>query len=348
MPWESGPRGRPYYTRTRRENGRVIREYVGVGEVGQRAAEEDEARRRQAEADREADRALAEEIRSLNELADLLELAGPTMVAAVNSPLRHGKITLGGAAMPIHDWTRVTAGTWHAFHLSWIAEIQEALNGGLLPADYYAQAEQIAGPFGPDVLTLQAADEETANGAPGASGGGGVAVATCPPRAPLVAEAEMYEYVLKRRTLVIRHASDDRIVALIELVSPGNKAAGHAFRSFVEKAVEALYRGYHLLIVDLFPPTRRDPNGIHAAIWGEFCDDAFALPAGKPLTLAAYSAGQRKRAYVESTAVGREMIDMALFLEPEVYVNVPLEATYRAAYRGVPRKWQRVLEEAPA
>ena len=63
MPRESGPRGRPYYTRTRRENGRVIREYIGVGQEGQRAAEEDDARRRQAEADREADRALAEEIR---------------------------------------------------------------------------------------------------------------------------------------------------------------------------------------------------------------------------------------------------------------------------------------------
>ncbi|HTK74278.1 MAG TPA: DUF4058 family protein, partial [Gemmataceae bacterium] len=156
---------------------------------------------------------------------------------------------------------------------------------------------------------------------------------------------EMFEYVLKRRTLVIRHASDDRIVALIELVSPGNKTGGHAFRSFVEKAVEAIYRGYHLLVVDLFPPTRRDPNGIHAAIWGEFSDAAFKPPEGKPLTLAAYSAGPIKRAYVESTAVGREMIDMPLFLEPEFYVNVPLEATYRAAYRGVPRKWQRALED---
>lgn len=28
--------------------------------------------------------------------------------------------------MLIHDWTRVTARTWHAFHLSWIAEIQLA------------------------------------------------------------------------------------------------------------------------------------------------------------------------------------------------------------------------------
>ena len=54
--------------------------------------------------------------------------------------------------MPIHDWTRVSAGTFHAFHLAWIAEIQATLNGGVLPGDYYAQAEQIVGPLGPDVF----------------------------------------------------------------------------------------------------------------------------------------------------------------------------------------------------
>ena len=46
--------------------------------------------------------------------------------------------------------------------------------------------------------------------------------------------------------------------------------------------------------------------------------------------------------------MGRELIDMPLFLEPELYVNVPLEATYQAAYQGVPRRWQRVLEMPPA
>jgi hypothetical protein len=55
---------------------------------------------------------------------------------------------------PIHDWARVTAGTGHAFHLSWIAEIQLVRNDGLLPTEYYAPAEPIAGPLGPDVLTL--------------------------------------------------------------------------------------------------------------------------------------------------------------------------------------------------
>jgi hypothetical protein len=154
----------------------------------------------------------------------------------------------------------------------------------------------------------------------------------------------MNDYVLKRRTIVIRHTSGDRIVALLEIVSPGNKSARHALRSFVEKAVEALYRDYHLLIIDLFPPGPRDPQGIHGAIWSEFSDALFEQPPDEPLTLAAYSAGQKKRAYVETTAVGRELIEMPLFLEPEIYVNVPLEATYQAAFCGVPRRWRVVLE----
>src|SRR5262245_40963303 len=87
MPWEAGPRGRPYYTRTRREAGRVVREYFGVGERARRAAEEDEARRRQAEADREAARALAEDIQTLNELAELFAHAA-LLVAGYHRPNR--------------------------------------------------------------------------------------------------------------------------------------------------------------------------------------------------------------------------------------------------------------------
>lgn len=254
-------------------------------------------------------------------------------------------INYGTRTMPIHDWTRVNAGTWHAFHLSWISEIQRSLNSGLLPSDYYALAEQIAGPLGPDVLTLQVPDVPENGTTSVGSQSGGVLVATEQPKPQLVDEAEMDDYVLKRRTLVIRHSSGDHVVALIEIVSPGNKSARNALRSFVDKAVEALYHGYHLLVIDLFPPTRRDPQGIHAAIWSQISDHVFELPPGKPLTLAAYSAGLKKRAYVEPTAVGNELLEMPLFLEPEMYVNVPLEATYMAAYQGVPRRWREVLEK---
>lgn len=35
--------------------------------------------------------------------------------------------------MPMHDWTLVPAGIFHAFHHRWISAINDALNGGLLP-----------------------------------------------------------------------------------------------------------------------------------------------------------------------------------------------------------------------
>src|SRR5438105_9535013 len=92
-------------------------------------------------------------------------------------------------AMPMHDWTTVGAGIFHAFHHEWISEISRSLNRGLLPADYYALPEQVAAGFGPDVLTLQAPGRDTE------SAGGGTATATRPrPRTRFVAEsaAEFY------------------------------------------------------------------------------------------------------------------------------------------------------------
>lgn len=70
------------------------------------------------------------------------------------------------------------------------------LNGGLLPPDYYAQAEQVAGPIGPDGLALQA-PEHLGNGSTDQPAGGGVAVATAPPRVRWTAAFDMHEYVSK-------------------------------------------------------------------------------------------------------------------------------------------------------
>jgi hypothetical protein len=245
--------------------------------------------------------------------------------------------------MPIHDWTRIPPGLFSDLHNAWMTEIRNALNGGVLPADYYAVAEQIAGPFGPDVLTLQV-DSESGNGGAGVPAVGQGTLTLTRPRVRFTDEVDMDDYSSRQRTLVIRHGSDDRIIALVEIVSPGNKANRHAIRSFVEKAAEALYRGYHLLILDIQPPTPRDPQGIHGAIWSEIKDDSYVAPPDKPLTLVAYQASSPRRAHIEPVAVGDLLIDMPLFLEPEAHVTVPLEATYQSAYRGVPLRWRRVLE----
>ncbi len=134
---------------------------------------------------------------------------------------------------------------------------------------------------------------------------------------------------------------------MIEIVSPGNKNSAHAFQAFVQKACELMEHRIHLLLLDPFPPGRRDPNGIHSAIWGQFTDDPFELPSDKPLTLVAYEAGFSTRAYIETVGVGDPLPDMPLFLAPDHYILVPLEATYQAAWDTVPARWQRVIASAP-
>src|SRR5437016_1212575 len=132
--------------------------------------------------------------------------------------------------MPIHDWARVDAGIFHAFHHDWITDISRALNRGLLPADYYALPEQIAGGRGPDVLTLQ----RPADGAPAlADPAGGVALATAPPRVQLRLRSEPDVYAAKAKAVVVRHASNHKVIAVVEIVSPGNKNSRHGLRDFV-------------------------------------------------------------------------------------------------------------------
>jgi hypothetical protein len=255
-----------------------------------------------------------------------------------------------GQAMPIHDWTRVDAGIFHDFHHAWIEELKRALNGGLLPDDYYALAEQHAAGFGPDVLTLQGmnGNDETDEEPPDASPAGGAGVKLAAPKLQPTAETDMAFYRRKQKSVVIRHVSGDRIVAMIEVVSPGNKAARNPLRAFVRKTAELLDNDVHLLILDVHPPGRRDPDGIHGEIWQEIAGEEYAAPADKPLTFAAYETGNCVRAYVVHAAVGNALPDMPLFLEPGLAVTVPLEATYNAAFAEVPRRWRRVLEAPPA
>ena len=259
--------------------------------------------------------------------------------------------------MPVHDWTRVDAGIFHHFHHSWIEEIQRALNAGLLSGDYYALAEQQAAGFGPDVLTLERSrddegrrdgngNRQTATGQDDARSeptGGGLMLAA--PRVALTAETDLQFYRRKQKVVAVRHVSGDRLVAIVEIVSPGNKSSRKGIAAFVAKAAEFLDRGIHLLIVDLHPPGPRDPQGIHSVIWEEVAGEPYTPPAGKPLTLAAYECEfvGGIRTYVRCISVGDELVEMPLFLDRKLHVEVPLERTYLSAFAAVPRRWQEVL-----
>src|SRR5258707_510043 len=126
--------------------------------------------------------------------------------------------------MPVHDWTRVDAGTFHAFHTLWISEIMKALNAGLLPKGYYALAEQVATRMQTDVLALRA---PLPGSLPRVGSSCGVAIAEAPPQARLSVRPDPKHKprrtTRRGRHLVVRHISGHQVVALIEIISPSNK-----------------------------------------------------------------------------------------------------------------------------
>jgi hypothetical protein len=252
--------------------------------------------------------------------------------------------------MPAHDWRRVDDGTFHNFHLSWIAGLTAQLNNGLLPPRYYALAEPRAAESEPDILTLKLRESETPKGL-GPTGrtddlAGAVAIADAPPQASIVTDLDTAFYIRKRRTIVIRHVTDHDIIALIEIVSAGNKSSQHAFDQFVSKVLSALDQGIHVLLLDLHPPTSRDPRGLHAVI-AEACGGVVTgLDPARPLTLASYFARDHRRGFVEPLAVGDLLTAMPLFLEDAYYVSVPLEETYMAAWQSLPRHLRAALSHA--
>jgi hypothetical protein len=245
--------------------------------------------------------------------------------------------------MPIHDWTHVNAGLFHHFHQMWTSTLWNALNSGDLPSGYYALAEQTTGALIPEILALEAPfpiDHQTRASV-------GLAVADAPPRTRYVSRAEQDLYAAKADRIAIRHFLG-HVVAIIEIVSPGNKYSRTALRHFVEKAVGLMEQGIHLLIVDLFAHSNRDPHGIHKAIWDEVLEEPFELPSDKPLILASYSAGVIKAAYVEPIGVGGALASMPSFLQPEVYIPVPLETTYLTTWSACPASLRDAISKSQA
>ena len=105
--------------------------------------------------------------------------------------------------MPIHDWSRIPAGVFHHIHQDWSIEIARALNRGKLPKGLSALVEQQAGPRDP-ALTSMTTEEI---------------------------------YAARSNRIVVKHHLG-RIVAVIEILSPGNKDSRAALQDFVKKTID--------------------------------------------------------------------------------------------------------------
>jgi hypothetical protein len=193
--------------------------------------------------------------------------------------------------VPIHDWTHIDSGLFHAFRHLWLGALCDAFNAGALPEDHFALIEAARG----------------------------------------------------TDRIAVRHQPSGRTVAVVEILSPEDKATEGALRGFIETTARAIAEHVHVLLVDLFPPGRYDLQGIHKAIWDVLEEEDFELPAEKPLIVAAYDSGPLPVTYVEPVAVGDILPEMPLFLEPGSYAPAPLESSYQAAWDRFPAALQRRL-----
>ena len=98
------------------------------------------------------------------------------------------------------------------------------------------------------------------------------------------------------------------------------------------------------MVIDLFPPTPRDPFGIHKAIWDEIEEKEFAFRDGKDRILASYETGDVQANYVEPIGVGDILPEMPLFLIDGWQVAVPLESTYQETWNTSPEDFRVAIE----
>jgi hypothetical protein len=235
--------------------------------------------------------------------------------------------------MPVHDWSRTYAGAFHHLHVTWLVEIARALNQGLLPAGYYALGEQVIGGAVPDVLTLERSEgtrTQEGHDAPG------VQEPAALPTATITAVAEAPRYPPRPRVIAVRHRSGDRLVAMIEIVSAGNKQDAADLGSLLEKTVVALSKGIHVVIIDLHPPGPFDPQGLHNLVWAELGQEEVKLPAGRPLQVVSYLSRRKVLSFIEPLRCGDRLPEAPLFLDGGRFVRLPLESTYMTSFEAVP------------
>lgn len=230
--------------------------------------------------------------------------------------------------MPLHHWPNTNV-PWRSFHNHWIVRLVEYLNEDLLPPGFQARPTELLVGIEPDVLLLQDADRAESD-SPSASPST-LGQATSTSVLPLPAELPM---------VGIYSAYDTtRLVAVIELVSPGNKDRPEAVQGFVEKVVFLLQEGVHVMVVDIIRLPRlamrrailkrlglTDAQTVSQGAWvASYC----ALPESDP------HPHLQIREWAHMVEVNAPLPELPLFLRKDQnWVMVDLERTYQATLRA--------------
>jgi hypothetical protein len=246
--------------------------------------------------------------------------------------------------MPLRDHFRAPLDnitSWESLHHQWPAMIVIALNRQL-PARFRAEPGVHQGAsFEVDVSTydLDSGGEPYTEGTGGETTGG-VAVATrpavwAPPRATFQAATDLPDQD-EFAVLIYDSRRQRRLVAAIEIISPGNKDRPESRRLFVAKCAALVQRRVSVVIVDLV--TTR-----HFNLYGELLEyleqSDPALAPEPPATYAVACrwthpgtplgpAGWRLEAWNHTLTIGQPLPTLPLWLTDDFAVPLELEASY--------------------
>jgi hypothetical protein len=216
---------------------------------------------------------------------------------------------------------------WDSFHGAWAEAMAAQLNQSLLPERFVAEARvQLGGQVEIDVATFSEKDTAVT------SESGGVAV-WAPPQPAATALLDFRDPDI----LEVQIPSEEegpRLVAAIELISPGNKDRPANRHMFAVKCASYLHGGVSVILVDVV--TERSGN-LHAELLKVLQaqlatrgQDSHDLYATAYRTVAARE-GLRLETWAEVLTVGGVLPTLPLWLQPDLCLPLDLEATYQTA-----------------
>jgi hypothetical protein len=230
--------------------------------------------------------------------------------------------------------------SWESFHSQWGGCIAADLNKRL-PKRFLASGPQRLGPFvSADVAELEVLinrPNPQSNGAiEHTDGNGGVALAveqsvyTVPDTDLSMPVSFPDEYRVEVRDTF----QASRVLAVIELVSPGNKDDVQARETFAGKCLSVLAKGIGLVVVDMV--TSRSANLHNVLVKLARRDTRFEMGGSPPTYAAAYRPVHRKKQDVVDLwhwelKVGASLPTVPLALREFGVIGLDLEATYAEA-----------------
>jgi hypothetical protein len=239
--------------------------------------------------------------------------------------------------MPLRDHFRpplFPQRPWESFHAKFAVSLADQLNS-VLPRRFIAEVQTHLGThIEADVIEFERLDpgdweEVTANGP-----GGGVAVQTWAPPIATMTMPAVFPDVFEA---YVRDEKDDmRIVAVVELVSPGNKDRPETRLAFASKCAAYLQRGVGVVVVDVVTAGHFNLHNEMLPLLN--LDSRYAMPGDPYLYVVSYRPIQRGGAslidaWPFALSVGSPLPLVPLHMRRFKAVPLDLEASYEDVCR---------------